>query len=76
MAVWTLARQTVKAVTTTVEYRIHGQFDTILRLEHRYDDSRGQEGAFFRDAEIKPGLIPLTPTQHLAIVGLILALGH
>ena len=73
---WTMARQTVKAVTTTIEYRIHRQFDTILRLEHRYDDSRGSEGGFFRGAEIKPGLIPLTPTQHLAIVGLIFTFDH
>jgi putative OmpL-like beta-barrel porin-2 len=73
---WTLAKQTIKAVTTTLEYRIQRQFDTILRLEHRYDDSRGPEGGFFRGAGITPGLIPLTPTQHLAIVGLIFTFDH
>ncbi|MCZ2076647.1 MAG: porin, partial [Bryobacterales bacterium] len=42
---WTLARQTVKAVTTTLEYRIpYWKTNTILRLEHRYDDSRGPYG--------------------------------
>jgi hypothetical protein len=69
---WTLARQTVKAVTTTLEYRIlYRQSSTILRLEHRYDDSRGPEGGFFRGDELRPGVFALTPTQHLLIVGLI-----
>src|SRR5438876_34843 len=34
---WTSARQTVKAITTTLEYRIpYRQVNAILRLEHRY----------------------------------------
>jgi hypothetical protein len=69
---WTLARQTVKAVTTTLEYRLpYRQANTILRLEHRYDDSRGPEGGFFRGAEVSPGVLGLTPTQHLLVVGLL-----
>jgi len=69
---WTLARQTVKAVTTTLEYRIPYRWtNTILRLEHRYDDSRGPEGGFFRGAEVRPGVVGLTPTQHLLIFGLM-----
>jgi putative OmpL-like beta-barrel porin-2 len=69
---WTLARQTVKAVTTTLEYRIPYKWtNTILRLEHRYDDSRGPDGGFFRGAEVHPGVVGLTPTQHLLIFGLI-----
>src|SRR5262249_28912323 len=57
---WTLARQTVKAVTTTLEYRIpYRDTNTILRLEHRYDDSRGPEGGFFRGADLRPGGIAL-----------------
>jgi Putative beta-barrel porin-2, OmpL-like. bbp2 len=69
---WTLARQTVKAVTTTLEYRIPKQWiNTIFRLEHRYDDSRGPDGGFFRGAEIRPGVVDLTPSQHLLIFGLI-----
>jgi hypothetical protein len=63
---WTTARQTVKAVTSTLEYRIpYRQAATILRLEHRYDDSRGPDGGFFR------GVGGLTPTQHLLIFGVI-----
>jgi Putative beta-barrel porin-2, OmpL-like. bbp2 len=69
---WTLARQTVKAITTTVEYRIPYRWtNTILRVEHRWDDSRGPDEGFFRGAEVAPGVIGLTPTQHLLIFGLI-----
>ena len=74
---WTLARQTVKAITTTLEYRIpYRQASAILRLEHRYDDSRGPDGGFFRGAEVLPGMVGLTPAQHLLIVGLILTFDH
>jgi Putative beta-barrel porin-2, OmpL-like. bbp2 len=67
---WTLARQTVKAITTTLEYRIpYRETSTILRLEHRYDDSRGPDGGFFRGTG-------LTATQHLLIFGVIFALDH
>lgn len=69
---WTLARQTVKAITTTLEYRIpYKETITILRLEHRWDDSRGPEGGFFRGAALQPGGISLTPTQHLLTFGVI-----
>ncbi|HEV8254879.1 MAG TPA: outer membrane beta-barrel protein, partial [Vicinamibacteria bacterium] len=45
---WTTFEQTVKALTTTLEYRIpYRQTATIVRLEHRYDDSRGPGGGFF-----------------------------
>ena len=63
----TLYRQTVKANTTTLEYRIpHGGTAAILRLEHRIDDSRGREGGFYRD-----GNGQLTPTQNLLIFAAI-----
>jgi len=69
---WTLARQTVKAITTTLEYRIPFRLtNTILRVEHRWDDSRGPEGGFFKGAEIAPGVVGLTSTQHLLTFGLI-----
>jgi len=39
---WTLAKQTVKAFTTTLEYRPPYKWsNAIFRLEHRFDDSRG-----------------------------------
>jgi len=74
---WTLARQTVKALTTTLEYRIpYKQFNTILRLEHRIDDSRGRDGGFFRGAEIAPGVVGLTPNQHLLVFATIFTFDH
>jgi hypothetical protein len=63
---WTLASQTVKALTATVEYRIPYKWaSTILRGEYRVDDSRGPQGGFFKDGDL------LTPTQHLFIVAAI-----
>ena len=65
--------QTVKAFTTTVEYRIpYRQANAIVRLEHRYDDSRGPQGGFYYGTEIAPGFTSLRPGQHLLIVGVIL----
>ena len=69
---WTGFPQTVKAVTGTVEYRIpYRQMNTILRAEYRFDDSRGSGGGFFRGAEIAPGVVGLTPSQHLLLFGVI-----
>lgn len=66
-------RQTVKANTTTLEYRVpYRDFAAIFRLEHRIDDSRGPQGGFFRGGEIAPGVVGLTPTQNLLILGVIL----
>ena len=72
---WTLARQTVKAFTTTLEYRHPYKWsNAIFRLEHRFDDSRGPEGGFFRGAESNSGAIGLTPQQHLLIFATIFTL--
>lgn len=66
-------RQTVKANTTTLEYRIpYRRSSAVVRLEHRIDDSRGPGGGFFRDGEVSPGVVGLTPTQNLLILGVIL----
>jgi hypothetical protein len=69
----TLFAQTVKANTTTLEYRVpFHQASAILRLEHRIDDSRGPAGGFFSDGDVSPGTPGLKPTQNLLGVGLIL----
>jgi len=69
---WTLARQTVKAFTSTVEYRVPYRWaSAIFRLEHRFDDSRGPDGGFFRSAERQSGAVGLTPNQHLLIFATI-----
>jgi hypothetical protein len=72
---WTGSKQMVKAVTTTLEYRLPYRWtSTIVRLEHRYDDSRGSGGGFFKDGQVQPGVVGLTPTQHLLILGLVVTL--
>ncbi len=66
-------RQTVKANTTTLEYRVPYRHATaIFRLEHRIDDSRGPDGGFFEDGDVQPGVPGLTPTQNLLGLGVIL----
>jgi len=67
---WTGSPQLIKAVTTTLEYRFPYRWTTtILRLEHRYDNSTGPGGGFYQD-----NTAALTPNQHLLVVGLIFAL--
>ena len=69
---WTLARQTIAAVTSTVEYRLpYKSSQTIFRLEHRFDRSTGPDGGFFSGREIRPGVVGLTPNQHLFIFATI-----
>ncbi len=69
---WSGSVQLVKAVTGTLEYKVsYRKTNTFTRLEYRFDDSRGKGGGFFRGGEVSPGVIALTPTQHLLIFGLI-----
>ena len=69
---WTGVPQTVKAVTTTLEYRAPiRQAAAILRLEYRFDDSRGRGGGFYRGREITSGVVGLTPSQHLLVFAAI-----
>jgi hypothetical protein len=69
---WTGSKQTIKAFTTTLEYRLpYWKTNTIARLEYRVDDSRGAGGGFFRGAEISPGVTALVPTQQMLVFGLI-----
>jgi hypothetical protein len=65
-------QQSVKANTTTLEYRIpYREAAVVVRLEHRIDDSRGPGGGFFKDGSLQPGIIGLTPTQNLLGAGMI-----
>ena len=69
---WTGSVQLIKAATGTLEYKLPYRKTTVIaRLEYRFDDSRGKGGGFFRGAEVSPGVIALTPTQHLLIFGVI-----
>ena len=66
------ARQFLKAITTTLEYKlpIVGTI-TRLRMEYRYDDSTGSQGGFFRDGETSAGMIGLVQSQHLLIAAIL-----
>jgi len=69
---WIGAPQSVKAFTSTVEYRSAlRQAQAIVKLEYRVDDSRGAGGGFFSEPDLSPGVPSLVPTQHLFAVGLI-----
>jgi hypothetical protein len=71
---WTGAEQFVKAITSTVEYQLPYKWaNTIVRVEHRYDDSTGAGGGFFTNGEIRPGVAGLTPGQHLLLLGVLLS---
>lgn len=70
---WTLAEQTVTALTTTLEYRAAVRaVGTSVRLEHRVDRSTGPQGGFYTDRASATGTPALTPTQHLVIVAMVL----
>ena len=69
---WTGQEQFVKAITSTVEYKLpYRRTTTIIRFEYRYDESTGVGGGFFKGSEISPGVIGLTPAQHLLLLGLL-----
>ncbi len=69
---WTGQEQFVKAVTSTVECKFPYRWTTtIVRLEHRYDESTGAGGGFFRGGEISPGTVGLASSQHLLLLGLL-----
>jgi hypothetical protein len=68
---WTTFEQSVRAITSTLEYRARfRQSQGIFRLEHRYDQSTGNEGGFFKD--VQPDVVGLTPGQHLLVFACIL----
>ena len=69
---WTGHEQFVKAMTTTLEYKApYGWTNTTVRLEHRWDESTGAGGGFFRHGEAQPGVPSLTPNQHLLLLGIL-----
>ncbi len=68
---WTTFEQSVRAITSTLEYRARlRQAQAILRMEHRYDHSTGSGGGFYKD--VQPGVVGLTPEQHLLVFAGIL----
>jgi putative OmpL-like beta-barrel porin-2 len=68
------SEQIIAADTESLEYRwSFRRWSSIVRLEHRYDDSRGPGGGFFADHYLSPGVVALTPSQNLLILGLIVS---
>ncbi|MDR4478735.1 MAG: outer membrane beta-barrel protein [Nitrospira sp.] len=68
------SEQVLRAVTTTLEYRIRAAPQSLVaRLEYRYDESTGAGGGFFRRGEIAPGIIGLAKEQQLILCSLIWA---
>jgi hypothetical protein len=68
------SEQFIKANTTMLEYRWpYRRFNTMVRLEHRFDNSTGKGGGFFHDGLVPPGVVRLTPSQQLLILGMILS---
>ncbi|HSC56039.1 MAG TPA: outer membrane beta-barrel protein [Nitrospira sp.] len=66
------AEQFIRAVTTTAEYKFPYKWTNLIgRLEYRYDESTGSGGGFFKGNEIAPGVVGLTPAQHMLIFALI-----
>ncbi|WP_173051277.1 outer membrane beta-barrel protein [Nitrospira sp. KM1] len=66
------ARQFLKAITTTLEYKLPiAASMTRLRMEYRYDDSTGPQSGFFRGAETNPGGTGLVQAQHLLIAAIL-----
>jgi len=62
----------VKAVTTTLEYRLPYKWaNTMLRLEHRFDESTGAEGGFFKRGDADPGAPGLTAARHALIFAIL-----
>jgi hypothetical protein len=61
------SEQFIKAITTTLQYRLPYQWtNTICRLEYRYDDSTGSGGGFYKGTGNS-----LTPGQNLLIFSVI-----
>jgi putative OmpL-like beta-barrel porin-2 len=66
------ADQFIKANTETLEYRWpFRRFNTLVRLEHRFDNSTGKGGGFFNNELTPFGTVGLTPTQNLLILAVM-----
>lgn len=63
--------QFIKALTTTLEYKVKvAEVTTQVRLEYRFDNSTGTEGGFYQAGGTRG---PLTPSQSVIFLGLLLS---
>ncbi len=71
---WTGAEQFVKAITSTVEYTVPYKWtNMVVRGEHRYDDSTGVGGGFFKNGGTRPDVVGLSREQHLLLLGVLVS---
>ena len=71
---WTGSEQFVKAITSTVEYKFpYKWMNTVVRVEHRYDESTGVDGGFFKNGRDSSWREWTAPGQHLLLLGLLLS---
>jgi len=60
------ARQFIKGITTTLEYKLRYAWTTTrFLLEYRYNNSTGPQGGFYTGGPNASGAIGLTPSQNL-----------
>jgi hypothetical protein len=70
---WTGSEQFVKAITSTIEYKLPYRWtNAMMRAEHRYDESTGVGGGFFKNGENSLGVPKLAAGQHLLLFSLLL----
>lgn len=66
------ARQFIKGVTTTLDYKwLYGWTTTLFRLEYRFNNSTGPQGGFYTGGQVAPGVIGLTPSQNLLFFSIL-----
>jgi hypothetical protein len=66
------ARQFIKGVTTTLEYKLlYSWTTTLFRLEYRLNNSTGAQGGFYTGSQTASGAIGLTPSQNLLFFSIL-----
>jgi hypothetical protein len=69
------SEQLLRAMTTTLEYMwTHPWQTALLRMEHRYDESTGVGGGFFKQGDVSPGTPGLAREQHLLLFSVVWAI--
>jgi hypothetical protein len=66
------AKQFIKGVTTTLEYKLEYAWTTTrFRLEYRFNNSTGAQGGFYTGGPTSSGAIGLTPSQNLLFFAIL-----
>jgi hypothetical protein len=66
------ARQFIKGVTATLDYKVRYAWTTTLfRLEYRFNNSTGPQGGFYTGGQNASGMIGLTPSQNLLFFSIL-----